>query len=120
MAERRREKRIKEKNDILITTLENGKTSSKEKILMSHSNDISVLGARIQVNYFLPVNSLFKIEFNLKNWLSKITALAKVRWIKDIVKNHSFEAGVEFVQSTPEEVEARKQYMASKTGQTGD
>lgn len=117
MAEKRRVGRLKEKNEVTITTVADGKTNSKEKIICSHSNDISVLGAKIQVNYFLPVNSLLKIEFNLKNWVSKISALGKVRWIKNIFKDESYEAGVEFVGSTPEEIEKRKKYVSDRSRQ---
>jgi hypothetical protein len=121
MAEKRRVNRLKEKNEVTITTVADGKTNSKEKIICSHSNDISVLGAKIQVNYFLPVNSLLKVDFNLKNWVSKISALGEVRWIKNIFKDKSsYEAGVEFVGSTPEEIEKRKKYIAARSGKIKD
>ena len=118
--EKRRVKRLPEKNEVTITTISDGKQNSKEKIICSQSNDISVLGTKIQVNYFLPVDSLLKIDFKLKNWVHKMSALGKVRWIKNIFRDKSYEAGVEFVESTPEDIEKRKKYISSRSKQSGD
>jgi len=114
--ERRKVKRLPEKNEVTITTISDSKTNSNEKIICSHSNDISVLGAKIQVNYFLPVNSLLKMDFSLKNWISKLTAFGRVRWIKNIFNDKSsYEAGVEFVNSTPEDIEKRTKYISDRS-----
>jgi len=118
--EKRRVKRIPEKNEVTITMVNDGKKNEPEKIICSQSNDISVLGTRIQVNYFVPVNSILKIDFNLKDWVHKIAALGEVRWIKNIFGDKSYEAGVEFVKSTPDDVEKRKKYISSRTGQKVD
>jgi hypothetical protein len=66
MYEKRKAKRLEEKSEITITIVSGGKKSPEEKIMYNQSKDISVLGARIKANSFLPINTLLKIDFTLK------------------------------------------------------
>ena len=97
MKEKRKTERLKEFNEITTTVI------SGEKNFYNYSEDISVSGAKIRGNIPLPVDTLLKIDFILKNLQQKITALGKVKWIKIIIENKYYEAGVEFV-NTPLEV----------------
>jgi hypothetical protein len=104
MYEKRKAKRLEEKSEITITIVSGGKKSPEEKIMYNQSNDISVLGARIKANIFLPIDTLLKIDFTLKNpHQMMISTLGKVKWIKSLFANESHEAGVEFVH-TPSDV----------------
>jgi hypothetical protein len=114
MHERRRVERLKHENEAAITTLSDEGTNPKEIIVLGQSKDISVLGTKIQINFYLPVNTKLKIDFKLKDLYHKITAIGKVKWIKANFKDESYDAGVEFVDSTPEEIEKRKNYISGK------
>jgi hypothetical protein len=51
----------------------------------------------------LAVDTILKIDFTLKDLQQKITTLGKVKWIKNILEERYYEAGVEFV-NTPSEL----------------
>ena len=61
MDEKRRVERLKKDNQVTITIVSDGETNSKGKVVLGQSKDVSVLGTKIQVNYYLPVDSLLKI-----------------------------------------------------------
>lgn len=115
MVEKRRAKRLKEEHEVKITIISDGRKHPEEKVLCCRSNDLSVLGTKIQVNYYLPVNSLIKMDFNLSDLYHKITAVGKVKWIKALFGDKSYEAGLEFVNSPPEDVEKRLSYISGKS-----
>jgi hypothetical protein len=97
MDERRRAQRLEEENEITITIVSGGEKPPKEKIIYNYSKDISVSGARIQAHIFLPVDSLLRIEMTLKTLRQMIIVLGKVKWIKVIFEDESYEAGVELL-----------------------
>jgi PilZ domain len=97
MKEKRKTERLNEFNEITTTII------SGEKNFYNYSEDISVSGAKIRGNITLPVDTLLNIDFTLNNLQQKITALGKIKWIKMIIENKYYEAGVEFI-NTPLEV----------------
>jgi hypothetical protein len=97
MRERRKEPRLVEENEATIKIISDGKVLPKEKITSSYSMDISVHGTKIQTNVLLPVNTILSVDFSLKTLQQKINAIGKVKWIKVIIANESYEAGVEFL-----------------------
>ena len=103
MKEKRKAERLEEYNEITVSVISGEEDLPKEKIPYSNSQDISVSGAQIRGNVLLPVDTLLKIDFKLKDLQQKITALGKIKWIKMIIENKYYEAGVEFV-NTPLEV----------------
>lgn len=113
--ERRRAPRLEEKNEITINTISIVKKSSEEKIMYNHSSDISVLGAKIKVNSFLPIDTLLKIDFTLKNPQPIIiSTIGKVKWIKSLFANESYEAGVEFVHTPGNVTQQLANYISLK------
>ena len=114
MDERRRVERLKEDNDITITIISGIKKDPKEKIIYHISNDISVNGARIQTNSFFPVDTLLKIDVTLKNPHQTITALGKIKWIKSLFGINSYEAGVEFVNTSSDTIRQLANYISWK------
>jgi hypothetical protein len=114
MDERRKSPRLEEENEITITIVSGGGTSPKEKILYNHSKNISVSGARIQAHIFLPVNALLKIEMALKTLRQMITVIGKVKWIKVVFEDESYEAGVEFFNTPNDAIKKLSEYIVWK------
>ena len=108
MKEKRKTERLKEFNEITTTVI------SGEKNFYNYSEDISVSGAKIRGNIPLPIDTLLKIDFTLKNLQQKITALGKVKWIKIIIENKYYEAGVEFVNTPLEAIKKLEDYILWK------
>ena len=106
--EKRKTERLKEFNEITTTII------SGEKNFYNYSEDISVSGAKIRGNIPLPIDTLLKIDFTLKNLQQKITALGKVKWIKIIIDDESYEAGVEFVDTPNEAIKKLEDYISWK------
>ena len=108
MKEKRKTERLKEFNEITTTVI------SGEKNFYNYSEDISVSGAKIRGNIPLPVDTLLKIDFTLKNLQQKITALGKVKWIKIIIENKYYETGVEFVNTPREAIKKLEDHISWK------
>ncbi|KQC06111.1 MAG: hypothetical protein APR62_08425 [Smithella sp. SDB] len=111
MKERRKALRVKETNEIAITVIPEEKNIPKKKFLYNFSKDISVSGARIESSILLPVDTVVKIAFKLKNLEKEIAALGKVRWIKVLIEDKSYEAGVEFVDIPNEAIRRLEYYI---------
>jgi hypothetical protein len=112
MKERRKAERIKDLNEITISVISGDKNASKEELQENFSTDISTAGARIQSNILLPVDTLLKIDFKLKTLEKEITALGKIRWIKVLIDDKSYEAGVEFVDTPVEAIDKIRFYIS--------
>ena len=114
MDEKRRAQRLEEENEITITIVPGGKNPPKEKIIYNYSKDISVSGAKIQAHIFLPVDTLLRIEMTLKSLRQMITVIGKVKWIKVVFEDESYEAGVEFVNTAGEAINKLENYILWK------
>jgi len=114
MPERRRAPRLEEENEVTITVVSGGKNPPKEKIIYNRSKDVSVTGARVQANIFLPVDTLLMIEMTLKTVRQVVTVLGKVKWIKIVYGDESYEAGVEFVNTPAEAIKKLGDYVSWK------
>jgi hypothetical protein len=114
MDEKRRAKRLKEESEVTITIVAGGKKYPKGKVIYNSSKDISVSGAKIQSNIFLPVDTLLKIDFKLKNLQQMIAATGKVKWIKIICEDECYHAGVEFVNTPAEAIKKLSEYISWK------
>lgn len=111
MPERRKAPRLDEENEVTITVVSCGKNPPKEKVIYNRSKDVSVTGARVQANIFLPVDTLLMIEMTLKTVRQVVTVLGKVKWIKIIYGDESYEAGVEFVNTPSEAIKKLGDYV---------
>jgi hypothetical protein len=114
MDERRKKPRLEEENEITITIVSGGGNSPKEKIIYNHSKDISVSGAGIHAHIFLPVNTLLMIEMTLKTLRQIITVIGKVKWIKVVFEDESYEAGVEFFNTPNDAIKKLSEYISWK------
>ena len=59
----------------------------------------------------MPVDTLLKIDFKLKTLEKEVTALGKVKWIKVLIEDKSYEAGVEFVDTPSDAIKKLKFYL---------
>ena len=117
MDEKRRAKRLVEKSEVTVTIVAGGKKYPKGKVIYNSSKDISASGAKIQSNIFLPIDTLLKIDFKLKNLQQMIAAMGKVKWIKIICEDECYDAGVEFVNTPKEAIEKLSDYISWKQKQ---
>ncbi len=114
MNERRKAPRLEEENEVTITVVSGGTNPPKEKIIYNQSKDISVSGARIRANIFLPVDTLLMIEMTLKTVRQMITVIGKIKWIKIIYEDEAYEAGVEFVNTPAAAIKKLGDYISWK------
>ena len=112
MYERRRSERLAEENEIAINIVSKDKLSPDKRIHYHISKDISSSGARIQSNVFLPVDTLIKIQLTLKQPPRMVTALGKVKWARSLYADESFEAGLEFVDTSSETIQLLADYIS--------
>ena len=114
MDERRRAPRLKEENEVNITVVAGEKNLPEEEINDNHTEDISVSGTKIQTHIFLPVGTILELDFISKAVNQKITALGEVKWIKVIIEDESYEAGVEFFGKPSEAINKLGDYISWK------
>jgi FOG: TPR repeat, SEL1 subfamily len=115
MEERRRAPRLKKENEVIISVISEEKNIPKKKFLYNYSKDISVSGAKIQSNILLPVGTLLQIDFKLKTLEKQITALGKVKWLKVLIEDKSYEVGVEFVDIPSDAIKTLNFYISQMT-----
>lgn len=111
MSEKRRGKRIIEQALFTITLISKDRLEPHKKIIHHTTKDISLTGAKIQTNTFLPVGSFLKIDLSLKDPARLISAFAKVRWVKSLYADELFEMGIEFVDTSLEIIKALKEHF---------
>ncbi|MGB5218265.1 MAG: PilZ domain-containing protein [Smithella sp.] len=111
MDERRKTPRLKGESDVTITVVSEGKN---QKVVYDSSKDISVYGAKIHSREMFPINTLLEIDFTSKTVQDKITALGKVKWIKVIIEDASYEMGVEFVKTPGDAMKKLEDYVSWK------
>jgi hypothetical protein len=114
MQERRKEKRLQEFNEISVSVISEAKNLPEKRISYNYSEDISASGTKIRGNILLPVDTPLKIDFTLNALKKQITALGKVKWIKVIVEDIYYEAGVEFVNTPSEAIRKIEDYISYK------
>jgi c-di-GMP-binding flagellar brake protein YcgR len=111
MKERRRTSRMQEESSVTITVVSEGR---HRKVVYESSKDISVYGAKILSRDSFPVDTLLEIDFATKMMDEKIKTLGKVKWIKVIIEDNTYEIGVEFVKRTGEAIKKLEDYIAWK------
>ena len=112
--ELRKAERLNEEHEITITIVSEDENLPKEKILYKFSKDISESGIKIQGNIPLPVDTILKIDLTLESLHQKITALGKIKRIEFNTEDGSYEAGVEFVDTSSEAIQKIEDYILSK------
>lgn len=114
MKEKRKTTRLQEFNEITVSVLSAEQNLPQDKMLYNYSEDLSVSGAKIRGNILLPVDTLVKIDFTLAALKEKITAVGKIRWIKVIIEDKFYQAGIEFVDTPDEAIQKIEDYISWK------
>ncbi|MFC2165198.1 PilZ domain-containing protein [Acidobacteriota bacterium] len=97
MDSKRREKRFKEENRVVIHYAQENKDSVEYSETNAATHDISLGGARIQVDKLFPVDSIIRIQISLSRSGEAIKVDGKVKWINKIQDEDLYEIGVEFL-----------------------
>jgi hypothetical protein len=118
MYEKRRAPRLKEENEITIIVVSGREPLPKDRVLYNSLKDFSVSGARINAHILLPVDTLVRIDITLKTVHQMITVMGKVKWIKIICDDESYEEGIEFVNTADEAIKKLKDYISWKQKHT--
>ena len=111
MDERRKAPRIKEESDVTITVISEGK---HQKVIYDSSKDISVYGAKIHSREMFPIDSILELDLTTKTVHKNINTLGKVKWIKVIIEDNSYEVGVEFVKTPDDAIKKLEDYISWK------
>ena len=114
MEERRRAPRMKEENEVTITVVSGENNLPKEKTIDNYTKDVSVTGTKIKTNILLPIDSLIELEFTSKGVREQINALGKVKWVKVIIEDESYESGVEFCGTPSDAIKKLGDYISWK------
>jgi hypothetical protein len=114
MEEKRKAPRMKEENELTITVVAGDKNLPEEEINNNYTENISVSGAKIQSPVFLPVGTILELDFISKTVNQKITVLGEVKWIKTIIEDVTYEAGVEFFGTPSEAIKEIGDYISWK------
>ena len=112
--EKRKAQRLDEEHEVTIKIISDDKNLTKGKSVVGHSRDISATGAKLRGNVLIPVDTLLNMDLTLAALNQKIKALGKVKWIKVIIEDESYEAGVEFVDTPKEAMKKIEDYVSIK------
>lgn len=116
--ELRRTARLNEEHAIKISVVSEGENLPEEEIIYKFSKDISDSGIKIQGNIPLPVDTLVRIDLTIESLHQQITTFGKVKWIKFSEDNKTYEAGVEFVDTSREAIQKIEDYITRKQNYT--
>ena len=116
--EKRRARRVFQENEVTIAIVSKRQKPPSDRLIYHISTDISASGARIQANRFLPVDSLLKLQLTLKDPSQRVTALGRVKWVRSLFADESYEAGLEFVDMAGETTEQLAAYVAHRAPDT--
>jgi hypothetical protein len=111
VSEKRRGRRVREQALFTITLISKDATEDYPKIIHHSTEDISLTGAKIHTNAFLPVGSFLKIDLSLTEPPRMISAYARVRWVKTVYADELFELGIEFVDTSINIIKALKEHF---------
>ena len=115
MRERRKEERLKILNWVSVSMVSEETQCSERIIPFNYSENISSSGMKIRGSAFLPVGTRVKIDYRMNSGSDKtITVTGKIVWIRMIIENKYYEAGVEFAQLSDETAGKLKDYIQSK------
>jgi c-di-GMP-binding flagellar brake protein YcgR len=106
MKEKRKEKRISEEDKIVLNLIPEGDVPGSTETYYSLTQDISAGGVRIVTDSPLLVDSNVRFEIALSKTRRLVSGIGKVRWLNRLFEDRVFEAGLEFIELSPEGVGA--------------
>lgn len=109
--EKREAKRIKEETKVTITLLSKDLVLPSKIFSYNLAKNISSKGVKIRADTFLPIGALLRIELSLTKPARLISVLGKVRWVKTLYAGESFEIGIEFVETSLEDIKVLTRHI---------
>jgi c-di-GMP-binding flagellar brake protein YcgR len=109
--DRRKDLRVEEENQVTFSVLIEEESQKYRKISHCLTRNISLNGAMISGDTFLPVGSNVTLELLLAGHYEAITLVGKVRWVRVMPSDDVFEAGLEFVDVPPNGVSALNAHL---------
>jgi len=100
MTEKRREKRVKEENRVVIEVLPSG-GRGEGLAINAFTKDISLTGARIWTDRLFPLHSKLNLTLYLPRSKQVVRIRATVKWEKECYDG-LYEIGVHFQQGIPD------------------
>jgi len=98
MDSKRKDKRFKEKNEVLIQYTLDGKNPGVHKEINAKTHDISLGGARIVSKKSFPLDSVIRIQINLSGSGRSVRVDGLVKWVRLKKGTKSlYEIGIEFL-----------------------
>lgn len=97
MVSKRREKRFKEENKVVIHYAQENNNTIDYMETNAATHDISLGGARIRVNQRFAVDSVIRIQIYLSRTEDAIKVDGKVKWVRELPDDDLYEIGVEFL-----------------------
>ena len=97
MDSKRREKRFKEENKVVIHYTQQNNNTVEYLETNATTHDISLGGARIRAEKFFPVDSVIRIQINLSRSEEAVKVDGQVKWIREVPDKNLYELGVEFL-----------------------
>lgn len=118
--ERRKYKRIKEENKVIIEPGTNGTKTENGKELYAFTEDISLHGTRLLSDKNFPVGSVLTMNLSLSRTKQIVRLKGRVKWIKEIYGEDLFEIGMEFIHEASKTVLALITHLYQKEGMPPD
>jgi hypothetical protein len=112
IAEKRKDRRIREENRVVIEISPAG-TQAESFAANAFTRDLSLTGARIWTDRLYPLNSKLKLTLYLARSKQIIRICSTVQWMKGSVEG-LYEMGVQFQPGVPDAVMALINHIYSK------
>jgi c-di-GMP-binding flagellar brake protein YcgR len=94
---KRRDKRFKEKNEVIIQYTADRRKFDKSIEINAKTFDLSISGARIHSKKPFPINAVLRIQIDLQKSNQVIKVDGKVKWVEKMTGEDVYEIGVEFL-----------------------
>lgn len=104
MENKRKEKRFEESNKVVIQFSLEGHEANRSTGVKAITRDISLGGARIVAPKSYPVDTVMRIEINLRKSRQNVKLDGIVRWVELSPDEENYELGVEFLHKISKSV----------------
>jgi c-di-GMP-binding flagellar brake protein YcgR len=94
---RRRDKRFKEKNEVIIRYTSDRRRFNNYLEINASTFDLSISGARIHSKKSFPIGTVLRIQIDLKKSNQVIKVDGKIIWVEKMSSEDLYEIGVEFL-----------------------
>jgi c-di-GMP-binding flagellar brake protein YcgR len=94
---RRREKRIEERNSVVIKSADDGKGSPSNLGINAYTYDLSLGGTRLYTEKSFAVGTVIRIIIELAKTCQSIQVEGEVKWVRKNDAAGVYEIGVEFL-----------------------